>query len=309
MMCKIVAGRLSTIGILFLLLVHGVGGSTISLRKARLAITKIEKKKSVNVEAFGSKGWDAPPVSPQIILSEDHKMKVSMEFFDSNADSPVFPKQVFVRFRDNDSGEFADFITKKSGSSVLTDLPFQKFSAQEPELWRDFASFTMSILVGDVRMDGVNIWTVCEDVLFVYNRPESPPLKSAFDFDISVKKSLQPEFAVDRSSIVPTAPAPIVFLFCILTVTPFLGLIIVWSVLGALPPRVPASPSVGIFLLSLAAVLVVLIRFWLEWNIIQTAKWILFIMVPLLPSGFRALSLQKLERDGTDESEVAKKDE
>jgi len=84
---------------------------------------------------------------------------------------------------------------------------------------------------------------------------------------------------------------------------------IAWSVLGAIPPRIPAVPSVGIFLLSLAAVLVVLIRFWLGWNIIHTAKWIFFIMVPLLPSGFRALSLQKLERDGPDESEVAKKDE
>lgn len=120
--CKIGTGRLSPVRMVLLLLVLGVSGSTISLRQARFEITKIEKKKSVNVGTFDSEGWDAPPVSPQFILSEDHTMSVSMVFFDSKADSPAFPKQVFIRFRDNDSGQFADFIAKKSDSSFLASL-------------------------------------------------------------------------------------------------------------------------------------------------------------------------------------------
>uniref|UniRef100_A0A7S1XAV6 Ribophorin II n=1 Tax=Compsopogon caeruleus TaxID=31354 RepID=A0A7S1XAV6_9RHOD len=245
----------------------------------------------------GASEWD--PVEQAIEMTEKHVPSLELELTD--VESPP-PRQMFVRFTKNDKlirypqgKREVVYLGNLKGSGPSSRVSFElTVHPKDLDFWDSKGKYQMELVVGDPRMKSprVMVWTLCNEVIFDYiNVPASKRKPPVFDFDVSIKKSLQPEFIFEPSPVERRAPRLFSLLWAALTLAPLLALIRMWSRLGAFPLDLPTSslPFLGFqFCLVLNALL--LVSFWLGWTIIATTKYLLILAIPTILFGHQALS-------------------
>jgi hypothetical protein len=213
------------------------------------------------------------------------------------------PQQAFVRFvrTDQDTLDSVHVMAKKP-IEMRVDLKFGKEIRADREFWDGDATYRMEVIVGDTRMAGTGggvTWTAIKELRFLGGSGGRHSLfkrKAAgvFDFDVSVKKKMLPEFSSPIGPGARQAPRVAVLLASAAVVAPLPLVLVAWARIGALPLSLPASASelasaIG-FEACLLGHMAALVMFWLQWNIVRTWKVMGILMLPTVFFGHRALS-------------------
>lgn len=222
-----------------------------------------------------------------------------------SAGEAAYPDQAMLRFVDVSKAypqPDTIFVLAEKRSEMKKDVSLKKEVAADLDFWRHDAVYKVEVIVGDPRLAKSVSWTVTESFRFCDDCGPAFVAKprGVFDFDMSVKKTLLPEFITALPEAEKEAPVLIVQAFTALSILPLLGLLWAWSRLGVFPLRLPSSAkeklSLFLFQLCLVGHVAVLVMFWLKWNIVLTWKAIGVNMVPTLYFGHQILSA-KATRD------------
>lgn len=231
-----------------------------------------------------------------IMAAPTDTIVASVKCVDADGKS-VQPVQSVLRISDESSYPPLDSVwpltTRRNELRREVALP-QEIRADN-EFWKPNTPYTVQIVVGDARLDTSIVWTATRSLLF--NSSEAferlSKKRGVFDFDLSVRKTLQPEFDTPLPPKVKEAPLPIVLAFSILSVVPLFALLFVWNRMGAFSLQLPSKAgqrfSLFMFELCLLGHTGALVMFWVQWNIVTTWKAMGVLMVPTLIFGHSAL--------------------
>mmetsp|Transcript_10021 Transcript_10021/g.30615 ORF Transcript_10021/g.30615 Transcript_10021/m.30615 type:complete len:299 (-) Transcript_10021:1307-2203(-) len=278
-------------GLIFLVLACVLGsvkGESVELQSAALKVVRVQGREKQPVQNVETSGWQFETLVDRLDLTEKMTITYTFSFKDAEG-SPFHPQQVFLRF-ESEEGSEQIYAAEKRSNDMVAEVDLQT-EAKSGKFWRDKVQYRMQVIFGDVRMDAGKVWTVWEDVFFTFSKRIEVQTPGVFDFDISVKKELLPEFAFDQYATNPTAPTPIVLAFCALVIIPFGLYLLLLTKLEVLPPQFPtSSPTAWVFQASLGSVAYILVRFWVDWNLVKTGKALLLVFLVLLPSGYFSLA-------------------
>ncbi len=223
---------------------------------------------------------------------------------DDNRDT-VFPEQAMLRFVDTTSAYpqlDSIFPLTEKRFEMRKEISLAAEIRADREFWHADGVYRVELIIGDSRRPKGVVWTVCETFSFNPELGNAFAVKprGVFDFDMSVKKSLLPEFITALPAPEKQAAPWIVNLFTCLSVLPLFCLLLIWSRMGVLRLQLPDSGKericVLLFQLCLIGHVVILSMFWLKWNILLTWQAIGLNMVPTVYFGHQILSA-KASRD------------
>eukprot|EP00186_Timspurckia_oligopyrenoides_P005217 CAMPEP_0182446454 /NCGR_PEP_ID=MMETSP1172-20130603/4213_1 /TAXON_ID=708627 /ORGANISM="Timspurckia oligopyrenoides, Strain CCMP3278" /LENGTH=259 /DNA_ID=CAMNT_0024642387 /DNA_START=71 /DNA_END=847 /DNA_ORIENTATION=+ len=219
------------------------------------------------------------PISDEFQVGQKASLEVSMELTKDKV--PFYPHQVFVRVRDLETKESLVYIGQRSKDKVVVKINFKdesKLNSQEDSFWKHNGDYSMSVILGDKAMgsDGIIKWELLNQLKLVIRggKRTASSTPGVFDFDLSAKRTLLPEFLWEKPSAEKRAPIAIVIVFCILVTLPSVGFIVVMSRMSVFPLTIPASGSSRLavfgFFGCVALYILVLTLFWLGWTILST---------------------------------------
>jgi hypothetical protein len=211
----------------------------------------------------------------------------------------MHPQQAFLRFvRVDRETEDSVHVMVKKPIEMRVELKLNKEIRANRDFWNGDAVYRVEVIVGDTRMvNGGITWVAIEKMRFTGGGGKglfAIAPKGVFDFDVSVKKVLLPEFSSPIPVGAKQAPQAAVVAASIAVVAPLPLVVVAWARLGALPLSLPTSAmellsAVG-FEACLLGHMTILVMFWLQWNIVQTWKVMSLLMIPTMFFGHRALS-------------------
>lgn len=209
-------------------------------------------------------------------------------------EKPATPQQVFLRFVNTRTSQDNIYLLRRKTRDMKLDLPLHKQIRTDHQFWIASDTYVVELIFGDARLANSATWTITSAMAFANPTHPSfiPPETSVFDFDISVKKSLLPEF---RTPIPPSearAHPAIVFAAVIAIILPLPALFVAWGRMGVLQSAMACkpTPSMLAFQVCLLAHMAALVMFWARWNIVTTWKVVALLMLPTLPLAKRVLA-------------------
>lgn len=231
-------------------------------------------------------------------VSNGNSISVQASFEGADGE-PAFVRQLFVRFVNKRTKQDNLFLVKRKGRDMRADVVPKTEIKSDAEFWVHDDSYAVELVMGDLHMKESTTWTITENMRFaedaapMFSRPE----RGVFDFDVSVKKYLLPEFVSPIPAPEKKASLPAIVVALISVLLPFPLLLIVWTKLGVFPLEFPKESSERLYFLGFEACLlghlVSLVMFWVKWNIVTTWKVVGALMIPTMIFGRNVLSSDK----------------
>ncbi|CAN8069594.1 unnamed protein product [Agarophyton chilense] len=222
--------------------------------------------------------------TPHLEVAPDDSLACQVSFQDNQKD-PAAPNQVLFRFENKKTGKDNYFLMKKKGRDFKVDIKLSKEIKGDLEFWQKDGSYRAELIMGDPELDLSQTWTITDKMTFsdkasaLFKEPE----RGVFDFDVSVKKYLLPEF-ISPTPAPEKRAHPLVVVGALIGVTlPSLLLLYVWIRMGVFPLSFKDKNNVGVLIGFEACVLghiVALVMFWVKWNIVVTWKVMAALMIP-----------------------------
>lgn len=219
--------------------------------------------------------------------------------FEGAGGGPAFVRQLFLRFVNTRTKQDNLFLVKRKGRDMRADVVLEREVKSDAEFWVKDDSYAVELIMGDLHMKESTTWTITENMRFaedaapMFSRPE----RGVFDFDVSVKKYLLPEFFSPVPVPEKRASLPAIVMALISVLLPLPVLFIVWTKLGVFPLEFPKERSQQLYIFGfescLLGHLVALVMFWVKWNIVTTWKVVGALMIPTMIFGRNVLSADK----------------
>lgn len=232
-------------------------------------VGELHEERVVEIEAT-----DSINVQVSIVDKEGHAQAIS---------------QSFLRFVNMRNGRDNVFLLRKRGQDIKGDVDLKKEIRSDLEFWEAGTNYHLEIILGDARMHPSVTWVVTDKLRFGQRSAGAfaPKARGVFDFDVSVRKEVLPEFESPIPPVEIRAPFAKVLAANVFVLLPLLGLLLVWTRMGAL--CVCAQKQKGRDFGALVGLqacvvlhMVALIMFWIKWNFWTTCKVISVLMVPTL---------------------------
>lgn len=280
-------GPLTIIAILTVLYAASVSaGTPVQLEKVAFKATHVkhdEKIARVRLSADASTvhqiGEDG-----DVEVEPSDTITAQASIVDDSGES-VAIEQAFLRFENKRTGKDNIYLMRKSGLDSKVDVNLPREIRADHDFWVGQDSYRVEVILGDERLKRSVSWLVTDSMKFADADAEIFKLlpRGVFDFDISVKKEILPEFEYPLPANGKRAPWSIVLVALIAVAVPLPVLLMIWKQLGVLPLRLPGGRHlvvVGGLQTCILAHILALIMFWFRWNIVTTWKVMGVIMVP-----------------------------
>lgn len=213
-------------------------------------------------------------------------ISVQASIVDASGES-VGIEQAFIRFLNKRTGVDNLYLMRKTGLDIKVDVNLAREIRADHDFWVGTDTYRTEVVLGDERLKSSKTWVVTDSLRFKDQDASDfkPAPRGVFDFDVSVKKHLLPEFEFPIPPKEKRAPFSIVMIALIAVIVPLPLLLITWKWMGVLPLSLPSGHQLfvagGLHFCVLAHI-AILIGFWLSWNIVTTWKIMSVIMVPTL---------------------------
>lgn len=204
------------------------------------------------------------------------------------AGDPSGVEQAFLRFENVRTGKDNLYLMSKRGLDIKTDLDLKREIGSDPEFWTASDTYVVQIVLGDRRLSPSISWTVTTELQFSDKDAAvfAPKPRGVFDFDVSVKTRLLPEFESPIPVGEKRAPLTVVMLALIALCIPLPVLIVVWFRMDALPTQISLKDTDLLVVMGLHACILLhmaaLVMFWIKWDIVTTWKVMGIVMIPTL---------------------------
>ena len=204
------------------------------------------------------------------------------------------PTQAVLRIADESAVPPVDTIwpLNRRRNELRREISLEFESRVDRAFWRRNVAYTVQIIVGDRELGESVVWTITRE--FKLDSAYEEKKRGVFDFDLAIRKSIKPEFDTPIPGARKEAPLSIVSTFSLLSIAPLVCLLIVWGRIGALTITIPRKSKERfdtiMFQLCIAAYIVVLTMFWVEWNIVTTWKVMGLLIIPSLYFGKSSLA-------------------
>ena len=243
-------------------------------------------------------------LTPAIDLDDSQKLSIRFSLKDSANNNFVAPHQVFVVLAHKASereiifmaDEVAEGASSKEEPAVRRNFKFDLIigGKKAPKLSQLMSGengvYDISIIVGDNLISNSFIWNLLSaNINFGSSAFKSTSGQSGGE----ISDFYKPKKEINHIFRTPEKRPPFVVsdLFAILvTVLPFLTLVIVWSKIGVNLKGFQLSLSSLIFHSSLGLIFGLYFMFWLEFNMFTTLKFLLALAVIAFMSGHSLLS-------------------
>lgn len=233
-------------------------------------------------------------------VSNGNSVSVQASF--QNADGkPAFVHQLFLRFVNQRTKQDNLFLVKRRGRDMRADVVLKNEIRSDAEFWVEDDAYAIEVVMGDLHMKDSTTWTITENMRFaddaspMFSRPQG----GIFDFDVSVKKYMLPEFVSPVPAPEKRAQLPAILLALVSVLLPLPLLLIAWRRLGVFPLEFPKEKSqqlsIFVFEVFLLGHVGALVMFWVKWNIVTTCKVMGALMIPTMLFGRNVLSSDKEE--------------
>lgn len=228
-------------------------------------------------------------------------ISVQVSVVDQDGDGSAI-EQSFLRIENKRTGKDNIYVMRKRGLDIKTDIDLTREIRADKEFWQATDAYIVQVILGDRRLSPSFTWTITTNMRFIDPTAAvfAPSPRGVFDFDVSVKTNLLPEFEFPLRAGEKRAPFIIVVLALIAVFAPLPLLLVVWFRMGVLPLRLPSKDTDFWVTIGLHACIALhmasLAMFWVQWNIITTWKVMAVIMVPTLAFVRLYLKGDKLSR-------------
>eukprot|EP00252_Welwitschia_mirabilis_P015024 TRINITY_DN33139_c0_g1_i1.p1 TRINITY_DN33139_c0_g1~~TRINITY_DN33139_c0_g1_i1.p1 ORF type:complete len:699 (-),score=112.87 TRINITY_DN33139_c0_g1_i1:497-2347(-) len=225
-----------------------------------------------------------------VSLSANHLQKLRISFKLNSPIGRAFkPHQAFLILRHESKVEHV-FLLKASGKKLESILDILGLVEK---LYYLSGRYTMELAVGDATMENSFLKPLGSLELDLPEPPENAP-RPRLPVDISSRFGPKPEITHIFRKPEKRPPAELSNAFLVLTLLPFLGLLVGLFTLGTNFKNFPSSglPLVSaiLFHIGIFAVLVLYAFFWVKLNLFTTLKYLGFLGIFLLVFGHSILS-------------------
>lgn len=264
-----------------------------------------EKFARVSAETSDDDGdGTAPGIKEELFIKTTDVLQASVSVVadgssEENGDSTsVSVEQAMLRIVNLRTGLDNLYVMRKTGAGRGGDAKVEVNIAKEIRadraLWTfnneaDDAGWRVEVIVGDARLKTSRSWVAVPRMRIRDHDAEvvKEPKRGVFDFDISIKRHLLPEFEFPLPVEEKRASTPVVLLALVAVILPLPVLLVTWVNMGALPLRLPKNDGKQMAMVTglqmcVAAHIVALALFWTQWNIVTTWKMMGVIMIPTL---------------------------
>lgn len=224
---------------------------------------------------------------PSMRIKTGDSISVQVSVVDEAGDASAI-EQAFLRFENVRTGKDNLYLMRKRGLDIKLDLDLRREIIADRDFWTASDTYAVHVVLGDRRLAPSVTWTVTPAMQFADADAAvfAPKARGVFDFDVSVKSRLLPEFEFPIPAGEKRAPLLAVLFGFVALCVPLPVLVVVWSRMGAFPLRMSQKGTdvlvvmglQGCILLHMAA----LVMFWLKWDIVTTWKVMGVVMVPTL---------------------------
>lgn len=278
--------------------------SSISLSKATFKLSYVQDGEKMNRVklSIGPEEISEASSADGFSVGLKDSITVQASFVDQNSDA-VSVHQLFLRFVNKRLRQDNLFLLKRRGREMKADFNFKGEIRSDLDFWTATDSYIVELVMGDLKLAESRTWTITKDMRFDESCAElfKQPERGVFDFDVSVKKQLLPEFHSPNPEPEKRAPMFMILAALVAVMLPLPVLFVGWSRLGVFPLRFPSKTGEKLwvfgFELCLVGHLVALTMFWVRWNIVTTWKVMGLMMVPTIFFGKIVLSSDKERRD------------
>jgi hypothetical protein len=292
---------LASATLLALVVSISAAGPTISLERVsmRLTYTAAQEKRTRASASAEAPDFSVGADTSVVVDADDMLIVQAASTEDGSNGDPAYPQQVFLRIVRKSDGRDAVYVMRKKSIEMRTELSLRKEIYADSEFWQRGHSYAIEVVVGDTRMAKGITWVAVESLMFSGESSSvakafAVPAGNVFDFDIGVKKHLQPEFTSPIPPSQKQAPFNLVIVALIALGAPFPLVLVAWMQLGVIPLTLPESMSERLSVVGFEACLLghmaSLVMFWLRWNIVYTWKVMSVIMIPTVFLGHQVLS-------------------
>lgn len=270
-------------------------GESIQVERLSLRVTYVQDAEKLSKGTFAVENdeWNSFEPTSDLAVSPSDTLVAQASCIDKSGD-PVQPTQASLRIVDESTVPPTDTIwpLTQRRQEMRREVSLKHETKVDHEFWRSGVPYSVQLIVGDPRLERGVVWTVTTGFIFNSSIPSKVP-RGVFDFDLAVRKNSLPEFHSTVPENRKQVPLTVVITFTILSMVPIVGLLAMWSKLGALSSKPHSSVSsrlnILLFEICLIAHAAALGMFWVQWNIVTTWKVMAVIMVPTLYFGHRAL--------------------
>lgn len=206
----------------------------------------------------------------------------------NEAGDPSGVEQAFLRFENGRTGKDNLYLMRKRGLDIKIDLDLKREIGADPEFWSASDTYIVQIVLGDRRLSPSISWTVTTTLRFSDTDAAvfAPKARGVFDFDVSVKTGLLPEFEFPIPAGEKRAPLIVVVAALIALCIPLPVLIMVWLRMGVLPTQISQKGTDFLVIMGFQACILLhmaaLIMFWVKWDIVTTWKVMGVVMIPTM---------------------------
>lgn len=236
-------------------------------------------KLSTDVESVGE---IADPDGFQISPTDSLACQVA---FIDDKNAPISITQPFIRFENLRTGKDNLFLLKKKGRDMKVDIKMDREVKSDLNFWNEQDFYLVELIMGDLDLHLAKTWTITEKMAFSTNSHQlfKAPERNVFDFDVSVKKSLLPEFTFPIAPPEKRAHPAVTVLAVSAILLSFALLLFGWTKMGVLQLSLKGRKNMSVifgFELCVIGHAIALCMFWLRWDIILTWKVTGVLMVP-----------------------------
>lgn len=235
-----------------------------------------------------------PATYDQVQIQPTDSISCQATFLDDDQE-PAATTQAFLRFENRQSGADNIYLLRKRGRDMKVDVNLAREIKADLQFWRHNDTYLVQLIMGGLELDSSTTWSITDNMRFKEASTDAfkEPARGVFDFDVSVKKSLLPEFISPITPPEKRAHHLLIIAALAGVLLPIPVLLFGWWKMGVFPLRLKSDDKgmlvVG-FELCVLAHIAALAMFWLKWNIVTTWKVMAVLMIPTYLLGRKLLS-------------------